>query len=86
MFDDALAASHDDWLAPRLSGSTRRSDLGRIDVLNSAPKCSHASVEVRGPAPKLGEHSESVLRELLGYDDDRMATLQAGGVLRFEEV
>lgn len=31
--DDALAASLEDWLAPRLAGATRRSDLGRIDVL-----------------------------------------------------
>lgn len=31
--DDALAASLDDWLAPRLAGATRRSDLARIDVL-----------------------------------------------------
>jgi crotonobetainyl-CoA:carnitine CoA-transferase CaiB-like acyl-CoA transferase len=30
-------------------------------------------------APRLGEHTDAVLRELLGYDDDRIATLRAGG-------
>jgi crotonobetainyl-CoA:carnitine CoA-transferase CaiB-like acyl-CoA transferase len=30
-------------------------------------------------APELGEHSDQVLRELLGYDDDRIAALRAAG-------
>lgn len=60
--------------------------LGRIDVINSAPKFSNASVEVRGPAPQLGEHNEAVLRELLGYDDARVTALQASGVLKYEAI
>ena len=32
-------------------------------------------------APSAGEHSEQVLRELLGYDDARIAALRAAGVL-----
>ena len=34
-----------------------------------------------GPAPTLGQHNESVLRDLLGYDDDRIAALESAGVL-----
>lgn len=34
-----------------------------------------------GPAPTLGQHNGSVLRDLLGYDDDRIAVLTASGVL-----
>jgi crotonobetainyl-CoA:carnitine CoA-transferase CaiB-like acyl-CoA transferase len=30
-------------------------------------------------APARGEHTESVLREVCGYDDARMAELAAGG-------
>jgi crotonobetainyl-CoA:carnitine CoA-transferase CaiB-like acyl-CoA transferase len=30
-------------------------------------------------APELGEHGDQVLRELLGYDDDRIAALRAAG-------
>ena len=30
----------------------------------------------------LGQHNETVLRDLLGYDDEKCAALAAAGVLR----
>ena len=33
-------------------------------------------------APRLGEHNRPVLRELLGYSDERIDDLHARGVLR----
>ena len=41
-------------------------------------------VGARGPAPALGEHTDEVLRELLGYDDERIARLRADGVIEGE--
>jgi benzylsuccinate CoA-transferase BbsF subunit len=38
-------------------------------------------VAVRSPAPCLGSDTESVLREILGYDDERIAELRAAGAL-----
>jgi crotonobetainyl-CoA:carnitine CoA-transferase CaiB-like acyl-CoA transferase len=35
----------------------------------------------RGPAPTLGEHTQEVLRELLGVDDDELARLEAAHVI-----
>jgi len=32
-------------------------------------------------APRLGEHTEEILRELLQYDPDRIAALRASGAL-----
>jgi crotonobetainyl-CoA:carnitine CoA-transferase CaiB-like acyl-CoA transferase len=58
---------------------------GPIEVVNAAPRYAGASAEVRGPAPRLGEHNEAVLRALPGYDDDRVAALRAAGVLRSGE-
>jgi CoA:oxalate CoA-transferase len=55
--------------------------LGDIEVMNTAPRFTNAECSVRGPAPRLGEHNESVLRDLLGYDDAKMAALRAAGVL-----
>jgi crotonobetainyl-CoA:carnitine CoA-transferase CaiB-like acyl-CoA transferase len=36
---------------------------------------------VIGPAPKLGEHTDAVLRDVLGLGADRIAALRAGGAL-----
>ncbi len=37
--------------------------------------------EVRSAPPTLGEHTDAVLHELLGYDDDAIAALRARGVI-----
>ncbi len=57
-------------------------ELGPIDVINSAVKYRHSDVGVRGPAPLLGQHNAQVLRDLLGYDEARIAALQGAGILR----
>ena len=36
------------------------------------------------PAPRYGEHTDEVLRELLGLDDDEIAALRAAGVTSTE--
>lgn len=36
----------------------------------------------RSAAPSLGQHADTVLRDLLGYDDDRIHTLHDEGILR----
>ena len=32
-------------------------------------------------APTVGQHTDEVLREVLGYEDDRIAALRASGAL-----
>lgn len=58
--------------------------LGRIDVINSAVKFRESSVGVRAHAPTLGEHNESVLRDLLGLSEPEIDAIRAAGVLRGE--
>ena len=60
--------------------------MGRIDIINSAVKFAGAAVGVRSHAPTLGEHNETVLRDLLGYDEQRMLALHDAGVLRQEAI
>jgi len=31
------------------------------------------------PAPRLGQHTQDVLKEVLGFDDQRIAQLKAAG-------
>lgn len=58
--------------------------LGDIEVINSAAHYTNGEARVRGHAPMLGEHNEQVLREVLGYDEARIAALAAGGVIKSE--
>ncbi len=45
----------------------------RIDLSRTPPKPSHV--------PKLGQHTADVLRDILGYDEARIATLRQAGAL-----
>lgn len=56
--------------------------FGRVEVVNSPIRYTNGEARVRGPAPRLGEHNEAVLRELLGYPDERIEALRSAGVLR----
>jgi len=56
-------------------------------VLGSHPAETHAirfsamEPQIDAPAPRLGEHTERVLRELLGMDTEEVERLRAAGVL-----
>ncbi len=46
------------------------------------PKLSETPGATRWPGPKLGEHSDTVMREVLGMDDQAIAALRQRGVLK----
>ena len=45
---------------------------GRIKLAGSPIRADDEQLPVRLPPPRLGEHTEDVLREILGYDDERI--------------
>jgi CoA:oxalate CoA-transferase len=55
--------------------------VGKMRVCASPLKLSETPGEVYAPAPMLGEHSEQVLRDVLGYSRERIARLQDEGVI-----
>jgi crotonobetainyl-CoA:carnitine CoA-transferase CaiB-like acyl-CoA transferase len=59
--------------------------LGRVEVVNSSIKYANGEAKVRGAAPMLGEHNAEVLRDVLGYSDERIAELGRQGVLQNAE-
>ncbi len=55
--------------------------LGRIKTIGSPLHLSASPVEVRHVPPAAGQHNEEVLRDVLGYDDDRIGALVELGAL-----
>ncbi|HTO52444.1 MAG TPA: CoA transferase [Myxococcota bacterium] len=58
---------------------------GTRPVVRSPARFSASKNQVRGPAPRPGEHGAEVLRELLGYDEARVRELTESGALLFPE-
>jgi crotonobetainyl-CoA:carnitine CoA-transferase CaiB-like acyl-CoA transferase len=54
---------------------------GTIPLVGPVPKLSATPAGIQRPPPLLGEHTEQVLAEWLGYDAARIAGLRAAGVL-----
>jgi formyl-CoA transferase len=52
-----------------------REDAGPVPLVGSPIKFSATPVRYDLPPPRLGEHTEEVLREVAGYDDERLAPL-----------
>lgn len=55
---------------------TQHAALGSIPIINRPIRFSGASQPIPAAPPVLGEHTDSVLRELLGYDAQRIAQLR----------
>ncbi len=55
--------------------------IGESWVENSRYRFSATPARVTAPGPTLGQHNELVLREILGYSDERIAALVANEVL-----
>jgi crotonobetainyl-CoA:carnitine CoA-transferase CaiB-like acyl-CoA transferase len=56
-------------------------DLGAIRTVGSPLHLSDSPIGVRHLPPEAGEHNEEVLRGLLGYDEERVASLVQRGAL-----
>jgi succinate--hydroxymethylglutarate CoA-transferase len=55
--------------------------LGTIEVPGLPLKLGGAETASRTPCPGLGQHTEEVLREVLGYDAARIASLREAGAI-----
>ncbi len=54
-------------------------EFSNLYMQNVFPKLSETPGEIRWAGPRLGEHTDSVLGELLGYDRERIDALRAAG-------
>ena len=60
--------------------------LGRTELVNSAFRYTNATSGVTGPVPLLGEHNTNILSRDLGYDPDRIQSLNEAAILREEQI
>jgi formyl-CoA transferase len=54
---------------------------GKVPLIASPMKFSGTPLEHKTPPPTLGQHTDEVLRGLLGFDDAEIARLRANGVI-----
>jgi crotonobetainyl-CoA:carnitine CoA-transferase CaiB-like acyl-CoA transferase len=72
---------------PEALDSPEAGERGMVDrasgrpMVTPVPKLSATPARVASPPPRLGEHTEPVLAELLGYDAARIAGLRAAGAI-----
>src|SRR5439155_26900522 len=55
--------------------------LGPVRQQAPVPRLDRTPLEVRRGAPRLGEHTDAVLKQLLGMEDREIDALRADGVL-----
>ena len=55
--------------------------IGKMKIAGSPIRLSETPGEVYAPAPLLGQHSEDVLREILGYSQEEIGSLKEEGVI-----
>ena len=67
--------------ARRVKIELDHSAAGALPLVASPMRFSGTPLEYRLPPPTLGEHTEQVLREILGKSDAQIAQLRAEGVL-----
>jgi len=55
---------------------------GPVGQVNVQPKFSATPASPPRPGPAFGEHTDQILREYLGYDTDRIASLREQGIVK----
>lgn len=54
---------------------------GPIEVISPPVKYSNAEPSIRSPPPLLGEHTQEILRDVVGFSDTRIQGLKEKGVV-----
>lgn len=55
--------------------------LGKLKVLNSPVQYSRSGPSIRTPPPLLGQHTDEVLRDVLGFEDTEIEALKRDRVV-----
>jgi CoA:oxalate CoA-transferase len=73
--------SHPQVAARKVLVECEHPTAGTTKVVGPAVRLSETPGAIRTPAPRLGEHTDAVLRERLGMDDAAVERLRKDGVI-----
>ena len=81
--NDILATlTHDHTKARNMVVEVDHEQCGPLKLVNSPVKYSETAPRIRSPPPTLGQHTDAVLKEHLGFSDERIQALREKGVIR----
>ena len=80
IFDPAMIADDPHMRARESVVEHHHPDIGTITMPGVVPKLSVTPGRIHHAAPGLGEQTEEVLRDVLGYTDDKIGSLTASGI------
>ncbi|KAA8892878.1 CoA-transferase family III domain-containing protein [Sphaerosporella brunnea] len=79
--DIQTTLSHEHVLARDMVRTVNHPECGPIKLVNTPVKYSDSMPGIRMPPPTLGQHTDEVLRDVLGMDENQIAELKATGVV-----
>ncbi|MCJ1318417.1 hypothetical protein MMC15_003745 [Xylographa vitiligo] len=73
--------NHEHVIARDMVKEVEHLACGRMKLVNTPVKYSYSEPSIRTPPPLLGQHTDEILRDVLGIDDAEIQSLRAEGVV-----
>lgn len=83
--DIRAVIENEQTIAREMAPEIDQTALGKMRVHGNPIKLSATEVEIRGPAPLLGEHNKEVICGILGYSEEEFAALEKDKVVGTDE-
>lgn len=80
--DVLTTLTHEHSKARNMVVEVEHQECGPLKLVNSPVKYSETKPGIRSPPPTLGQHTDAILKEQLGYNNEKIGALRQKGVIR----